>query len=87
MTNGALVHVSVVIVFLDSLQRLQYVEMIHERIHSKDRRTDGGPREQRTNFISSILLTLTWTPFISPRNSSRLTVLPTPAQHSHFGTK
>ena len=50
---------SVVIVFLASLQKVQYLEMTHERIHSKDGRTDGAPREQLTkkttlhNFISA----------------------------------
>jgi len=40
-------------------QRVQYLETTHERIHSKDGRTNGSPREQQTkkttlhNFISA----------------------------------
>ena len=58
MTNsGALeIHVCVMTVFLASLQRVQYLEMIHERVPSKDRRTDGQRTTDEENGASQLHL-------------------------------
>ena len=48
---GALVHVCVVIVFLASLQRVHYLEKIHD---SKDGRTDGQRTTNEENDASQL---------------------------------